>query len=305
MTRFFINFTVQTPNGDAVNAARVYLFNRDSSPASLWAADTGGSPLDYVVTDARGWASGYVPPGRYLYDVVVNGMALISKRPYDVPSAGEDVGTAAAPRVIGALATSLGAAQMITFTGPEEVWLLGTADQASLVVTLASRVAGARCRVVALHDGTTSARAISFSDGTTPQQVVTSSVAGELLIVEADCPDATEIGVYSVGGSGPQGPSGQQGLQGLPGTPGAPGTPGTDGAAGANATISTVKDEGSALPPQANLNFTGDGVTVTNNAVTGATDVAIPGGGGGGTAGDVDGGTFASAGPTTLDGGTL
>jgi len=41
----------------------------------------------------------------------------------------------------------------------------------------------------------------------------------------------------------------------------------------------TIQDEGTPLTARANLNFIGAGVTATDNAGTGATDVTIPGGG--------------------------
>jgi hypothetical protein len=44
--------------------------------------------------------------------------------------------------------------------------------------------------------------------------------------------------------------------------------------------ISTVKDEGTTLTARSILNFTGAGVTATDNSGTGATDITIPGGGG-------------------------
>lgn len=43
----------------------------------------------------------------------------------------------------------------------------------------------------------------------------------------------------------------------------------------------TIQDETVSLPQQALLNFTGAGVTASDNPATGATDVTIPGGGGG------------------------
>lgn len=45
---------------------------------------------------------------------------------------------------------------------------------------------------------------------------------------------------------------------------------------------STIEDEGTALPRETALNFTGAGVTATDDPANGRTDVTIPGGGGGG-----------------------
>jgi uncharacterized membrane protein YgcG len=53
---------------------------------------------------------------------------------------------------------------------------------------------------------------------------------------------------------------------------------------GAATGYSTVEDEGTPLTLRDTLNFLGAGVTVTDNASTGATDVTIPGSGGSGTA---------------------
>lgn len=73
------------------------------------------------------------------------------------------------------------------------------------------------------------------------------------------------------GPAGPQGPAGPAGPEGPAGPQGDPGQ---------DATISTVQDEGTPLTARPNLNFVGDGVTVTDDAGNTATVVTIPGGGG-------------------------
>ena len=72
---------------------------------------------------------------------------------------------------------------------------------------------------------------------------------------------------------GPQGPAGVAGPQGLKGDKGDPGTGG--------GTALTVQDEGVALALRDVLNFTGPGVSATDDAANGRTNVAIVGGGGG------------------------
>lgn len=58
------------------------------------------------------------------------------------------------------------------------------------------------------------------------------------------------------------------------------------GAAGGNGIV-TVRDEGTGLPSRTAINFTGAGVTATDNPTTGATDVTVPGGGSGSPSGTV------------------
>jgi hypothetical protein len=104
------------------------------------------------------------------------------------------------PRIVGALATNLGATQTITFTGAEEVWLLGTLN-ANLTVTLASRTAGARLKLIAVQDGTGS-RTLAISDGTTPTSVTIPTAAGAGVVVDAGCPNSTDITIVVPGGGG-------------------------------------------------------------------------------------------------------
>lgn len=92
----------------------------------------------------------------------------------------------------------------------------------------------------------------------------------------------------ATGPQGPQGPTGATGVTGATGATGATGpqgpagTNGTNGTNGANGVINQIQDEGSNLTQRANLNFTGAGVTCTDNAGASRTDCTISGGGGGG-----------------------
>src|SRR4029453_8058287 len=68
---------------------------------------------------------------------------------------------------------------------------------------------------------------------------------------------------------GPPGPPGPTGQQGIPGTPGGP--PGPQGPPG----FGTVQDEGVALPQRSTVNFTGAGVTATDDGTRSV--VTVPG----------------------------
>jgi hypothetical protein len=76
---------------------------------------------------------------------------------------------------------------------------------------------------------------------------------------------------------GPEGPQGPTGLQGQPGPTGPEGPEGPQGPAG----VSAIEDEGVPLPGRAALDFTGLGVTVTDDAANDRTVINIPGGGAG------------------------
>jgi hypothetical protein len=98
------------------------------------------------------------------------------------------------PRIVGALATNLGATQTVTFTGAEEVWLLGTLN-ANLAVTVVGRTAGARLKLIAVQDATGS-RTLTI-EGTTVT-IPTSAAAG--VVVDVYCPNATDIDIVVPGG---------------------------------------------------------------------------------------------------------
>lgn len=109
-------------------------------------------------------------------------------------------GGSAAPRIVGAVGTNLGATQTVTFSGAEEVWLLGTLN-ANLTVTLASRTAGARLVFLGVQDAT-GGRTLTVSDGTNTQAVPIQSSASALAPARFFCPDATDIDVEQIGGGG-------------------------------------------------------------------------------------------------------
>lgn len=88
-------------------------------------------------------------------------------------------------------------------------------------------------------------------------------------------------GIQGVAGpAGPEGPAGPTGATGPQGPTGPQGIQGVAGPAGADGAIAQIQDEGANLPVQPRLNFTGAGVTASDDAANGRTNVAIPGGGG-------------------------
>src|SRR5262245_55362415 len=80
------------------------------------------------------------------------------------------------------------------------------------------------------------------------------------------------------GPPGPQGDPGPTGPQGPAGATGAQGPAGATGAQGPAGVISGIQDEGSALTARANLNFVGDGVTVTDDSANSRSTITIAGG---------------------------
>ena len=93
--------------------------------------------------------------------------------------------------------------------------------------------------------------------------------------------------VRSQGEPGPAGPQGEPGAPGPEGPPGPEGIPlivnGAvigDASSGGSPPL-TIQDEGAALPLEAALNFTGAGVTVTDDAANGRTNVVIASSSGG------------------------
>lgn len=85
--------------------------------------------------------------------------------------------------------------------------------------------------------------------------------------------------VGPTGPPGPQGATGPQGVKGDPGTTGAQGPAGATGAQGPAGPINTVADEGAALPVRSALNFTGSGVTATDDTANNRTQVTVTSGG--------------------------
>jgi hypothetical protein len=213
-------------------------------------------------------------------------------------------GGTSAPRIVGALGTNLGSAQTITFSGAEEVWLLGTLN-ANLTVTLAGRTAGAHLLILGIQDAT-GGRALSVSDGTTPALVPIPNGANAAIKVEAECPDSTNVTVIApasnghthAAGSITVTPSGQissttvqQAIQELDSEKQAVsekaqanGYASLDSGGKVPASQITspghiVQDEGVDLTQRTKVNFIGAGVAVTDNSGTGTTDVSISGAG--------------------------
>ena len=99
------------------------------------------------------------------------------------------------------------------------------------------------------------------------------------------------------GSAGAQGPAGAQGVKGDPGADGSKGdtgatgaqggvgpagpqgSTGPQGATGPTGPVTIIQDEGVARTQRTTLNFTGTGVTATDDSANGRTNVAIPGGG--------------------------
>lgn len=88
------------------------------------------------------------------------------------------------------------------------------------------------------------------------------------------------------GATGPEGPAGAtggvgstgpQGPQGDPGPQGSTGAQGSQGATGPQGPPLAVQDEGAALAQRASLDFTGAGVTATDDSANNRTVVTIPG----------------------------
>lgn len=115
--------------------------------------------------------------------------------------------------------------------------------------------------------------------------------------LNADLIQEDFVAILAQGIAGPPGPAGPQGPQGPQGPPGPAstvpgpqgpqgpqgpaGSQGPQGAPGPAGPINTVQDEGNPLTQRAVLNFTGAGVTVTDDAGNSRTVITIPGGGGG------------------------
>jgi hypothetical protein len=155
--------------------------------------------------------------------------------------------------ITGALATNLGASSSIAMTVAAEQWIEGTLN-VDHTLTITAKPAGSRLRIKVLN---TAGKSLTIVDGASSTTLAIPTTSGSQVAHVVIESDGTDLYVELPGGTGPAG---------------ANGTNGTD------ATISTVKDEGSALTARANLNFTGAGVTASDNSGTGATDVTIPGG---------------------------
>lgn len=102
---------------------------------------------------------------------------------------------ASAPRVVNtSLTTNLGATKTITFSGAEDVWLVGTLN-ANLAVTTASRAQGSRLVILAVQDATGS-RTLTI-DGQAVSIPTTASTG--LAVVVLRCPDATNTAIETNG----------------------------------------------------------------------------------------------------------
>src|SRR4051794_26356004 len=101
------------------------------------------------------------------------------------------VATAAAPRLVGSAGANLGAALTVTFTGAEEVWVLGVLNT-TLTITLAGRSAGAKCVVLATQS-VGGGNGLNIFDGTGSQSIPVPTDGSALVVVRAFCPNTTDI----------------------------------------------------------------------------------------------------------------
>lgn len=96
---------------------------------------------------------------------------------------------------------NLGASQTINFAGAVgETWLAGTLN-ANCTVTLSNRVAGCRARLLLTQDGT-GGRTLTVSDGSLTQPVPIATIPGQFTEVLILCPDASNLNVTVIGGTG-------------------------------------------------------------------------------------------------------
>lgn len=78
---------------------------------------------------------------------------------------------------------------------------------------------------------------------------------------------------------GTKGDTGATGATGAAGPAGATGPTGATGATGPAGVVNQLQDEGSSVPQRGTVNFTGPGVTLSDDALNAKTTVTIPGGG--------------------------
>lgn len=170
----------------------------------------------------------------------------------------------ALPTVVGAPGTNLGATPTLNLTGQTYVWHEGTLN-ANAALTVSGFAEGTRAELHYKQDAT-GGRTLSVNDGSGATALVIPTAAAAPLLVILEWISATEVRVIQPSGTGPVGPTGPTG------------PPGPTGPIGPGGTITTIKDEGSAVTSRTALNFIGASVTVSDNAGTSATDVTISGG---------------------------